>query len=88
MKPFSIDVKSSASLVRFAGGAFFLAGIVQFALMQLGLMNGHSFDPIVAGEVSILIALGVCASVLGNCLKKIEARLSSLESELSRSRST
>jgi hypothetical protein len=50
-------------------------------------MHGHPFDPIAAGDASIMIAIGMCASVLGNCLNKIEARLSSLESELSRSRS-
>jgi hypothetical protein len=87
MKPFRSDGKSSAWLMRLVGGAFFLAGLVLFALLQLGLMNGHPFDPIVAGDASIMIAIGMCASLMGNCLKKIETRLSSLESELSRSRS-
>ena len=87
MKLFRTDGKNGAWLIRFVGWAFFLIGVAQFALVQVGLMHGHPFDPIVAGEDSILVAIGVCAGALGKCLKKIETRLSFLESELSRSRS-
>jgi len=87
MKFFGTEVKNSAWLMRFVGGAFFLIGLAQFALLQVGRMHGHAFNPIIAGEDSIMVAIGVCAGALGSCLKKIETRLSSLESELSRSRS-
>lgn len=49
---------------------------------QIGLMNGHPFDPAIAGEIALMAVLGIVASVLARCLKRIEARLTKIESGL------
>ena len=87
MKLFRTDEQNSTLLMRLVAGAMFLAGLFEFGLIQVELMHGHPFDPIAAGDASIMIVIGMCASVLGSCLRKIERRLSTLESELSRPRS-
>jgi hypothetical protein len=55
--------------------------VVQTILINIGLMHGRPFDPVVAGETILLAAIGVVTGVMARCLKQIEARLTKIENE-------
>jgi hypothetical protein len=55
--------------------------VVQTILINIGLMHGRPFDPVVGGETILLAAIGVVTGVMARCLKQIEARLTKIENE-------
>jgi hypothetical protein len=54
---------------------------MQAVIVQIGLLRGHPFDPVVAGEITLMAMVGIVTCVLASCLKRIEARLTKIESE-------
>jgi hypothetical protein len=42
--------------------------------------RGHPFDPEIGLEISLMAMVGIVTSVLAHCLKRIEARLTKIES--------
>ncbi len=74
MKP-----KNYAWAVNLAGWLALAVAVAQAVIFQIGLSNGHPFDPAVAGEIVLLAVLGVIAAVVAHCLKNIEARLTKIE---------
>jgi hypothetical protein len=54
---------------------------VQTAILQIGLYNGHPFNPVIALEIMIVALIGIASALLARCLKEIKARLTRIEGE-------
>ena len=75
MKP-----RNYAWAVNLVGWLALAIAVIQAVIFQVGLSNGHAFNPAVAGEIVLMAVLGVVAAILARCLKNIEARLTKIES--------
>lgn len=71
--------KNYAWVVNLAGWVVLAIAVVQFVIFQIGLLRGHSFNPVIASENSLVAVLGVLTCVIARCLKNIEARLTKIE---------
>jgi hypothetical protein len=70
---------TAARIMGVTGTVVFGMAMVQFAIMQVGLSNGHPFDPAVAEANIVMVLVGIVASLAAYSLKKVEARLSRME---------
>jgi hypothetical protein len=70
-----------AWVVRLTGWLALVIFASQFVIFQIGLLHGHPFDPVIGLEMSLMAVLAVMAFALAECLKRIEARLTKIESE-------
>lgn len=78
-----MKTKNYAWAVNLAGWLALGIAVLQTVIFQIGLSHGHPFDPIIAGEISLMAIVGIVTSVVARCLKKIEARLTRIERERS-----
>lgn len=76
MKP-----RNYAWAVNLAGWLALAVAVIQAVIFQIGLSNGHPFNPAVAGEIVLLAVFGIVAAVVARCLKSIEARLTKIEGD-------
>jgi hypothetical protein len=74
-----MKIENYAWAVNLSGWLALGAAAIQTILVQIGLMNGHPFEPAVAGEIILMAVFGIVTSVLARCLKLIEARLTRIE---------
>gem|GEM_PF-4342816 len=75
MKP-----KNYAWAVNLTGWLAIGIAAIQTIILQIDLLHGHSFDPVIGLEISLMAVVGIVTSVLARCLKRIEARLTKIES--------
>ena len=76
-----MKLKNYAWAVYLTGWLALGAAAIQFVIFQIGLLYGHPFNPVIGGEISIMIMLGIIAFALADCLKRIEERLTKIERE-------
>jgi hypothetical protein len=75
-----MKIANYAWAVNLTGWLALGVAILETVLLQVGLRNGHPFEPAIAGEIILLAILGIVACVLARCLKRIETRLTRMES--------
>jgi hypothetical protein len=71
--------RNAAWTLNLVGWLVLAVAVFDVLMTVMGEWNGHPFDPALAAETVVLAVIGITASVMAACLKKIEARLSALE---------
>ena len=74
-----MKTKNYAWAVNLAGWLAIGFAAIQTIILQIGLLHAHPFDPIEGLGISLMAMLGIVACVLARCLKRIEARLTKIE---------
>ena len=75
-----MKTKNYAWAVNLAGWLALGIAVMQTVTLQIGILHGHPFEPIIGLEISLMAMLGIVVCVLARCLKRIEARLTKIES--------
>jgi hypothetical protein len=75
-----MGTKNRAWLVAAAGTFNVIVALVEFVNLQIGLINGHHLDMTAAAAVIAVVAIGIATSTIAYVLKRIEARLTMIES--------
>jgi hypothetical protein len=75
-----MNLKNYAWAVNLTGWLALGIAVLQTIVLQIGLWHGHPFDPVIGLEISLMAMVGIVTSVLAHCLKRIEARLTKIES--------
>ncbi|MFI5021590.1 MAG: hypothetical protein ACHQRJ_08060 [Alphaproteobacteria bacterium] len=78
-----MKTKNYAWVLNLTGWAALGLAVVDSVIFNIGLANGHPFDPVIAFGIMLTALIGVVTSVVARSLKKIEARLTKIENERS-----
>jgi hypothetical protein len=75
-----MGTKNQAWLDGITGTFSVAVALIQFIGFQIGLKNGWPFDQTTATAMVAVALIGIATSAIAHVLKKIEARLTAIES--------